>query len=171
MREAAKALVANQGFNWRMFSPGAVTCSRGPFKARTNYTNPGSPNVGACTGYLRQQCSIPASDPASVQGSALMYGLTGAVGCRPPPQGQPPLDFEQHLAAFLLIRGPYAWLGWNWVGCGATPLRPAGMDGDYGEPVGLCKETAPQSQIFERNYTKAKVTLNCAEWEGHIDMH
>jgi hypothetical protein len=23
----------------------------------------------------------------------------------------------QDLAAFLLVRGPYAWLGWGWKGC------------------------------------------------------
>ena len=74
----------------------------------------------------------------------------------------------QHLAAFLLIRGLYSW---NWVGCGATPLRPAAMDNDYGELLGLCQETAPNGQVFERVYTKANVTLDCAKWEGRIDMH
>ena len=38
-------------------------------------------------------------------------------------------------------------------------------------PPGLCEETAPQSQVFERRYTKANVTLDCLKWERRIDMH
>ena len=26
------------------------------------------------------------------------------------------IDKMQHLASFLLIRGPYAWIGWSWLG-------------------------------------------------------
>ena len=38
----------------------------------------------------------------------------------------PIIDKMQHLASFLLIRGPYAWLGWAWLGCGNFPYRPKG---------------------------------------------
>jgi hypothetical protein len=24
---------------------------------------------------------------------------------------------EQDVAGFMLVRGPYAWLGWSWMGC------------------------------------------------------
>jgi hypothetical protein len=27
-------------------------------------------------------------------------------------------NFELDLGVFLASRGPYAWLGWGWVGCG-----------------------------------------------------
>ena len=36
----------------------------------------------------------------------------------------PIIDKLQHLASFLLIRGPFAWLGWAWLGCGNFPYRP-----------------------------------------------
>lgn len=64
------------------------------------------------------------------------------------------LDFDQHLAAFLAMRGPHAWFGYGWVGCSQTYTRPKQLDTDFGVPVGLCRETS--HGVFERNWTKAK---------------
>jgi hypothetical protein len=46
-------------------------------------------------------------------------------------------------------------------------MRPAAFDVDYGEPSGLC-ETAPNSGIFTRKWTKASVTGDSNTMEGHI---
>jgi hypothetical protein len=40
----------------------------------------------------------------------------------------------------------------------------------YGTPIGLCAETAPGSGVFTREYTKAAVKVDCANWEGTITM-
>ena len=42
---------------------------------------------------------------------------------------------------------------------------PALFDADYGEPVGLCAETAPGSQKFSRAWTRAAVSIDCADSE------
>ena len=33
------------------------------------------------------------------------------------------VDLKEHLASFLLMRGPYAWIGFAWVGCSQPYVR------------------------------------------------
>ena len=87
---------------------------------------------------------------------------------------KPVPDFNLDLATFLLVRGPYAWLGYSWDGCtsgsagpgqGKMPyLRyglPSSTQVDYGVPNGRCTEAAPDSGVFTRAWSKAAVTVNC----------
>lgn len=141
------------GFDWRMFSPGAGTCAGAPFKKEQ------------CASYIREQCQ----PNATLQHSAMMYGL--GVGCRLNLTADGEVrDFDQHLASFLTIRGPFAWLGWAWVGCGVVPPRPVGMDTDYGVPLSHCTETAPNSGVFTREWSKATATIDCNQWKGTVTM-
>lgn len=72
------------------------------------------------------------------------------------------------LTSFLLIRGDYAWLGHGWRGCsqptaaagGGWPFPPELHD-DFGLPHGLCAETAADSGVFKREYSKAIVQMDC----------
>merc|ERR1712146_257038 len=82
---------------------------------------------------------------------------------------------KQDLATFLLARGPHAWIGHAWIGCASAGNRaedkyprPASLDADYGEPQGLCTETATNSGVFQRQWTKAMITLDCNSWEADI---
>ena len=82
-------------------------------------------------------------------------------------------DFNLDLATFLLVRGPYAWLGYSWDGCvgsadghsASMPYvkygLPATTQVDYGEPTARCAETAPGSGVFTRAWSKATVTVDC----------
>ena len=109
------------------------------------------------------------------------------------PNGTLPF-FEQDLATFLLVRGPYAWLGYVWSGCtdsgypsGCDPKcqaddcrpcrfptardqdpfpRPAALDEDYGEPMGHCTEASPG--VWKREWTKASVALDCNAFKATI---
>jgi hypothetical protein len=86
--------------------------------------------------------------------------------------------FIQDLAAFLLIRGPYAWLGYSWMGCNNDPNDrstaeiayhfPSALGIDYGEPLETCRETARGSEVFVRAFSKATVTLDCKRWNATI---
>ena len=89
--------------------------------------------------------------------------MSGAPHTRSP-------DLLQDLAAFLLIRGPYSWLGWGWKGCSQEYYFPPEFNEDYGEPVdgALCKETAADSEIFTREFSKATVQLDCKQWKGTV---
>lgn len=79
-------------------------------------------------------------------------------------------EFEQDLTNFLLSRGPHAYLGHSWIGCNNWYTFPEALNADYGEPTGLCKETAPNSEIFERDWTKASVKMDCKSYTGTVIM-
>jgi hypothetical protein len=113
----------------------------------------------ACAASLRRLCN--ASSPTQTR--AMAYGLSGSPDARDP-------DLMQDLASFLLIRGPYAWLGWGWVGCSVNYFFPPEFNADYGEPTGLCRETAPGSEIFTRDFSKSTVQMDCHSWKGAITM-
>ena len=74
-----------------------------------------------------------------------------------------------------------AWLGYGWMGCGCgwehngkMPCdfyeRPDALNLDYGTPTELCHETAPQSGIFTREWTKSTVTVDCGGYTSTIKM-
>ena len=47
--------------------------------------------------------------------------------------------------------------------------RPAALDGEYGEPVGQCKEVG-SGGVFEREWTKSTVTVDCNAYTSEIKM-
>jgi hypothetical protein len=62
------------------------------------------------------------------------------------------------LAAFLIGRGPVAYLGSGWNG-GPLLKWDARFDMAVGEPLGLC--SSPSSNVFSRAWTKGAATLDC----------
>jgi len=63
------------------------------------------------------------------------------------------------IAAFLIGRGPVAYVGKGWTGgVGMMDWDPR-FDFDVGEPLGLCAQRAPG--VFERAWTKGLVELDC----------
>eukprot|EP00054_Salpingoeca_dolichothecata_P010503 m.58577 g.58577 ORF g.58577 m.58577 type:complete len:407 (-) comp19026_c0_seq2:20-1240(-) len=117
-----------------------------------------------CAGWLRDNC---ADNGATIRNMSMFFAFTRVSHHQPFPLPA----FEQDLASFLLVRGPYAWLGFGWQGCSWSvdqyTQRPE-MRVDYGEPVGVCEETAPNSGIFKREWTKATVEMDCNKWAGSI---
>ena len=143
----------------------------------------GSPprQPSACAKYFRQACA-----PDSVVArSATFFSFSGA---RSPPSLPSPIE---DIAAFLLIRGEFAWIGYGWAGCVACnetsedpsglcdPAaqarggyeRPPQLDADYGEPLGACEETVPGSSMrFIRPWTRAKaIEFDCNTWTGTVE--
>jgi hypothetical protein len=83
----------------------------------------------------------------------------------------PRLPFVLHdVVSFLLVRGRYAFLGHGWLGCNQDFAFPALLDTDFGEPEGLCAETAPGSRVFAREWSKARVEMDCNTWTPTITM-
>lgn len=81
----------------------------------------------------------------------------------------------QDLAAFLLVRGPYAWIGQGWLGlCDgvmANPVWYPPLDVEYGAPLtDFYNETSPGSGVFNRSYEHAWVGFDCGAYEGSIVM-
>ena len=70
---------------------------------------------------------------------------------------------QQAMAAFLITRGPYAFIG-------SRNLRDDLWDPlfalDVGQPTGLCTEIA--KNVFARNWTKGTVSFDCNDYRAHL---
>jgi hypothetical protein len=123
-----------------------------------------------CTDYMRKTACV---EESPLQNKSLFYGYTDYQHNK----GVLPY-FKQDLAAIMLIRGPYARLGYSWMGCNNDPNDhstaqikyhfPHELTVDYGEPLGLCAETAAGTEVFVRRWSKATVTVDCKNWNGTI---
>lgn len=71
---------------------------------------------------------------------------------------------NQSVAAFLVVRGAVAFLGWGWES-GNEAFDEAFLY-DVGEPRGHCRETAPG--VFARAWTYGDVVLNCTSFAAII---
>jgi hypothetical protein len=68
------------------------------------------------------------------------------------------------LAAFLVTRGPIAYVGFGWAS-GQETWRPEFL-WDVGVPRGLCAEVAPG--VFSRAWTHGNATVDCNTWTGTV---
>ena len=130
------------GWFWQMFS--------------IQYT----PTQAQCANQLRTMCAAGAS--SEFYNATTVHTITGDHVLLP--------NLAQDLATFLLLRGDYAFLGTGWSGCGKPASFPDEFKVDYGTPTGFCAETAPGSNIFSRDWTKAKVFMDCNSYKGTISM-
>ena len=102
--------------------------------------------------FFRRECG----ENSTSQTQPIIMAFTDATA-------HPLPSLEQDVAAFLLIRTEYAWLGYGWVGCGSTDMYidPRGtlLSREFGEPVERrCSETAPG--VFTRKWSQATVSLD-----------
>ena len=130
------------GWFWQMFSL---------------FATPAQPQ---CAAVLRAACAAGAS--SAFYNATTQHQLTGDHATLP--------NLAQDLATFLLLRGPYAFLGFGWSGCGVTTVFPPELKADYGVPSGFCEETGPGSNVFVRQWTKAVVSMDCNTYTGTIAM-
>ena len=112
------------------------------------------PDQSSCAKYLR-------GTGMALNSSVLMFEYSGLNDTQE--------QFEIDLAMFLLVRGPYAWLGYNWNGCHDTwvyrewdPM----LDKDYGVPLGSMVEI--ESGVFERKWSKSTVKMDCNTYKPTI---
>jgi len=146
-------------FAWQMLWTGGAadksgsTCP-GPLVTQEN-----------CASELRSLCSE--TSPAQTRTMMYAFGPGHCQNCRDHLPVDPP-QLKEDLANFLLVRGPYAYLGHGWLGCSHDYVFPPELNLDYGEPTGLCSETSHGSGIFTREWTKAKVQMDCKTYTPTI---
>lgn len=127
------------------------------------FTGVNTPSQAECATTLRPLCAAGTTSAwytAPIMHEFTKNATSGSI--------LPLVAFEQDLATFLLLRGPHAWLGYGWVGCGLQYEFPAALTWDYGTPGGTCAETAPGSGIFTRQWSNATVTMDCNTWSGSV---
>lgn len=140
--DAALAKIRSmKGYSWQMLQfPGGP---QGP--------DPGDPTKPKPASFFRNECKANSTSATA----PIMMRFSSPTG-KPGPVLE---SFEQDLAAFLLIRSDYAWLGYSWGGCDRQYSRPEMLDKDFGVPMDtFCRETAPG--VFSREWTKAIVRLD-----------
>jgi len=178
--EAQKQIAAAGGYTWNNVNcqldsnPGyggapvdcvacGLTKSEGYPHADANASTPLKPQTVTqarqqCAAWLRVACSSGSVIPRI----PFLLSFT-----RNDNHSQFPLPSPtQDIATFLLVRGPYAWLGYGWLGCIDTYERPPELGLDVGEPTGQCEEASPG--VFTRKWSKATVAMDCNTWEGSI---
>ena len=74
------------------------------------------------------------------------------------------------IAVFQTVRGPWWWLGYGWVGCSVPYDFPDALRVDLGEPLGICKETAQGSGVFERAWSGGTSSVDCNALEGQVRL-
>ena len=134
-----------------------------------------------CSAFMRKYCG--AHSPFNSM--ALMFGFTRASQYDPLFANNLSLPFfKEDLATFLCVRGRYAWLGYGFQGCAGDTgnpfpgetwresgyVFPPELSVDYGEPQGFCHETSSGSEVFQREYTRATITMDCGNFKGSIEM-
>lgn len=119
-----------------------------------------SPVQAQCASTLRPLCEAGAS--SIYHNSTTVHAFSGNHTTLP--------NLDQDLAMFLLLRGDYAFLGTGWVGCGHVAIFPDVLKSDFGVPSGFCEETGANSGVFTREWTKAKVSMDCNTYKGTITM-
>jgi len=140
MNLVTDAVIAAGGFTWQAFAQTSLPSA--------------ADGVAACDAWF-------ASAPA-LQRCAYMHEVFNAT------QRPLPAVYED-LAAFLIARGPYAWLGYGWVGCITDYEFPDAWTYDYGTPLtSYFNSTAPS--VYSREYTKATATFDCTAWKGTVTM-
>ena len=120
-----------------------------------------------CATTLRKLCAADSPSQTRVMNFAFSPGSCDGGKPGTPAQLTAP---TQDIANFLLIRGPHAFLGHGWIGCSRTYQVPEQINWDYGEPKALCTETAPNSGVFTREWTKATVQMDCNTWTPTITL-
>ncbi|CAE8730362.1 unnamed protein product [Polarella glacialis] len=160
-------------FQWQQSHVYATILKRGKFTwnqfwngspEKTAWIDCPAPMVAkkTCSADVRSLCN--ASSPARTV--AMVYSFS--PGCMSSTEKL--ADPDTDIAAFLLTRGPYAWLGHGWSNCNRVYEYPTGLDFDYGEPLSLCKETKEGSGIFTREWSKSTVHMDCNTFKGTVTM-
>ena len=78
--------------------------------------------------------------------------------------GMDDLNHNASVAAFLITRSPYAWLGYGWESDQSQWKDIFLLQ--VGEPQGTCVQSS--KGIFTRPWTYGSVTLNCNNYTSSI---
>mmetsp|Transcript_46647 Transcript_46647/g.77151 ORF Transcript_46647/g.77151 Transcript_46647/m.77151 type:complete len:468 (+) Transcript_46647:131-1534(+) len=178
--QAQQRVIAVGGFTWNNINcqldsnpgyggapvdcpPCGLTKSEGYPHADTNVSAPAKPQrltqaKEHCASWLRVACQEGSVLPRM----PLLLSFTRNDDGRQFPLPSP----TQDVATFLLVRGPYAWLGYGWLGCIDKYERPNALDVPVGVPLDTCHEVS--DGVFTRRWSNATVSMDCNAWHGSI---
>lgn len=160
MTAAQQALLDAGGYTWSLI-PGQDNANAAPLMV--------GPDASSCNAALREACRADSPWLTAPLLAGVHMGSGGSAEL-------PSVDAD--VAAFLLSRGPWAWIGagvWGmswpsgltWNSSNTPVARPPQLDADYGAPLdAFCSESSPE--YYERRYEHAHIALNCSSFEAQI---
>jgi hypothetical protein len=106
---------------------------------------PKGPTQSNCASWMRSRCD------AASQGRTLLVEMDDK-------------NINQTLAAFLVARSPYSWVGYGWESDDRNfkevfYLQP-------GSPTSLCEENTPG--VFTRQWTAGVAEIDCNQWTSSL---
>ena len=107
----------------------------------------GGPGAGNCAAWMRTNCA------PSFQGRPMLMQMDNS-----------PANANQTVAAFLVSRPPYAYLGWGWESDDAQWNDIFYLQ--VGDATGLCTEGP--SGVFTRQYSAGVASLDCNAWTADL---
>lgn len=136
-----QALMKADGYNWQAFGAGDGVSG-----------NPLPTNQQSCAATMTKLCA-----DASLQTKPSLW--SAGRGDHAPS--------AQMVAAFMIVRGPHAWLGTGWQGCTAkdsTWQQHPLLQLDPGSPLSNCEHSKPG--VFSRKYSRGTVSLDCNSFKA-----
>eukprot|EP00931_Biecheleriopsis_adriatica_P089111 TRINITY_DN63293_c0_g1_i1.p1 TRINITY_DN63293_c0_g1~~TRINITY_DN63293_c0_g1_i1.p1 ORF type:complete len:434 (+),score=72.04 TRINITY_DN63293_c0_g1_i1:27-1328(+) len=158
MEKVYDLIIERGAFAWQMLDAG-------PFVVPAYFPNGslkpnGMVQPDKCAEILRSYCNVN----STAAQRALAYTNN-------PNPDNASIQAAQYAAVFLLTRGDYAWIGYDYRGCKSKPYpRPQEWDTDYGEPISTCAETSLGSRLFRRQWSRASVEWDCNSGRGTIAL-
>jgi len=141
------ALIAKKGYNWQAIAGGDGTSGDVLPK-----------NQATCESAMRKLCPT-----SPLQGRPTLLPAGGKSDTH---------IADTTVAAFLIARGPFWWIGTGWQGCTTTPTtwqEDPLMQIDPGTPTSNCVESS--KGVYSRAFTKGNATLDCNTWKATLDFH
>jgi len=146
-------LVAHGKYNWQAFGsrdtsalpPAAAAAA--PGSASRGAPLGAGPSPSTCAAWMRTNCA------AALQAAPMLMKMDSS-----------PANKNQTVAAFLIVRPPYAYLGWSWES-GDEKWDDVFLL-QAGEPQGLCTE-APAG-VFSRVWSEGRAQLDCNTWAAEL---
>ena len=125
------------------------------------------PDRSSMAGVLAAACN--AGNSSAQYTSPLTVLFTTPPACCPANRNTTLLQFDEDLAYFMLVRGPWAWLGYSWTFCAAHYTMPPALFAEYGIPVNTCYASAPG--IYHRDFTKGSASFDANTYTGWVTTH
>ena len=112
-----------------------------------------------------------AGNASSLYTSLFTLLFTTPDACCPANRNTTLEQFDEDLAFFMLVRGPFAWLGYSWTFCASVYTMPDALFLEYGDPLAVCSETSPGSGVFVREFAHATASFDTKSYKGSVLLH
>ena len=149
-----QTLTLSQKFNWQAFGSDDTSVDLSAASAPKSRAARGpamiaGPTRTNCLQVMRTYCQ------AAYQGRPMLMKMDNTAP-----------NANQTVAAFLIVRPPYAYIGYGWESDDRAQFWSPLFYLQAGTPLGLCTEEP--SGVFSRVWSEGTASLDCAAWAAEL---